>query len=502
MIEVYTPFKRSAEAEAATLGGILLAGDEALDVAITMLVPEDFATPSFGAVFGAMIRLRELGEPIDTITLETQLRRQGQLELVGGIEGLARLDRYATAHNIRAHIEILLQASQMRRQLEWHQQQAEALRKREDLADAHEWSEFSAKARVTFAELSSAGARGVELHTAEHVVEQFMSDIEDRAYGRIAVASLGIVPLDEACSPQQGDIAVIMGRPGMGKTAVSLSMTVGLTMEPHHDWLRVRANASPVLWASAEMPAIKLIGRLASSVATLEGRMITRPDVFGFESIRRRLAAAGRLISEAPITFVPNRDAKNLTSIIAAARKWRATLPEHVPSHEGDQAGVPVLFIDYLQILQISGSFGREDLKYAHAARLLAELAIELSIVIVVCAQLIKSVAGRDQARPRLGDIKEASGLEDAAHHVISVYRPAVALNKIGELMEVVKRLSRQRSLLEHRGQSLEHEAEVELSAAEDALSEAYLDVLKARNGELGSHPMLFEGRYTRVTAP
>jgi replicative DNA helicase len=513
--EPYDLLKRSREAEAGVLGGIMLRGFEAIDIAAARLVPEDFGTPKFEAVFRAMLLLFGRGEPIDVITLETQLRRTGELELVGGIEGLAVLDRYVNAHNVDIYVGLVLQGSQMRRQLAWHLAQAEAIKRREELADEGEWEEFNTRGRQEYAALTSTGARGVTLRSSSEVVESFMSDLEARAYGRVAVASLGIPEVDDAVSPQQGDVAVLMGRPGMGKTAASLSMTLGLTMEPTRDgWWKIRANASPVLWASAEMPAEKLIGRLASNIATLEGRLITRPDRASFDEMRQRLIAGCRLIDDAPITFVPDADAKNLDRIVAAARKWRASLPVHVPEQQmslgADEtdgagvvpAGVPVLFIDYIQILTIPGTFGREDLKYAHAAKVLAALAIELSIVIVVCAQLLKAVAGRDQARPRLGDIKEASGLEDAAHHVISIYRPAVATSKLAGLLETMKRLGRQAASLARNGRLLSGAEQEELQATEDAIAEAYLDVLKARNGELGPLPASFDGRYTRVSMP
>lgn len=499
--EPFDPSKRGLESEAGVLGAVLTRGFEAMEIAAMRLVPEDFGVPAYEACFGAMLRLRERGEPIDVLTLEAQLRRTGALELIGGIEGLARLDRYATAHNIDAHVSIVLQASQMRRQLAWHHEQADALKRREELTDADAWEEFTSKGRQDYAELTSAGARGVELETSVAVVDRFLSNLEDRAYGRVAVASLGIPELDETCSPQEGDIAVLEARPGMGKTSLALSMTVGLTLTPTPDrWWEIRPDASPVLWASAEMSNEKLVGRLASNIGSLEGRAITRPDPAGFERIKSRLTDACGVIDRAPITFVPRADALNLDRCVAAFRKWRASLPEREPGDE--KAGVPVGFFDYFQLLGIAGSFGREDLKYAHAAKVLAALAGELKMVFVVCAQLLKSVAGRDQARPRLGDIKEASALEDAASHVISIYRPAVATAKYQEYTKVIKELGQQRANLARRGQALSGMDQDALQAAEDAMSEAYLDVLKARNGELCSLPAQFDGRYTRLSMP
>ncbi len=73
------------EAENAVLGGILLRGREALGEVLELITEEDFYQPRAQAVFRAMRILEERGEPIDVITHETQLRRTGELELVGGI---------------------------------------------------------------------------------------------------------------------------------------------------------------------------------------------------------------------------------------------------------------------------------------------------------------------------------------------------------------------------------------------------------------------------------
>jgi replicative DNA helicase len=211
-----------------------------------------------------------------------------------------------------------------------------------------------------------------------------------------------------------------------------------------------------------------------------------------------RLTKAARVVDMAPISFLPDDDAGQLDRIVAGVRKWHASLPVR---KEGEpKQGVPVVFIDYFQLLKILGSFNREDLKYAHGAHVLTQLAKSLGILIVVCAQLLKAVAGRDQARPRLGDIKEASALEDTASHVISIYRPALATAKVGELTATVKRIRWQEANLKRRGHSLPAAEQEELDAAEEALAEAYIDILKARNGELGSHPAHFEGRFTRVS--
>src|SRR5690606_35050040 len=105
----------NTEAEAAILGGIILRGDQALFDVLDVVREEDFYVPAHQAVFRAMRALSEKREPIDTVTLEAQLRASDELKLVGGIESLSRLaDRYATSRNITHHAEMVRRTATIR----------------------------------------------------------------------------------------------------------------------------------------------------------------------------------------------------------------------------------------------------------------------------------------------------------------------------------------------------------------------------------------------------
>src|SRR5271170_6839367 len=71
------------EAERAVLGALLL-DEKAMDYVVQEIKPEDFYRPVHAALYETMVELNKRGEPLDSVSLVTELRRKGTLEAVGG----------------------------------------------------------------------------------------------------------------------------------------------------------------------------------------------------------------------------------------------------------------------------------------------------------------------------------------------------------------------------------------------------------------------------------
>jgi replicative DNA helicase len=84
------------DAERAALGAVLLEGREALPRVVEVLHPNDFYTEAHRVIYTTMLRLFERGEPVDLITLQEELRREDQLQFVGGPAALALLVEQAS----------------------------------------------------------------------------------------------------------------------------------------------------------------------------------------------------------------------------------------------------------------------------------------------------------------------------------------------------------------------------------------------------------------------
>src|SRR6188474_295649 len=74
---------QAVELEEAVLGAMLLER-EALSTVIDILSPEAFYKEQNGRVFQAMIALFNRSEPVDILTVTQELKRTGELEIVGG----------------------------------------------------------------------------------------------------------------------------------------------------------------------------------------------------------------------------------------------------------------------------------------------------------------------------------------------------------------------------------------------------------------------------------
>src|SRR5215813_11797056 len=105
---------QNLEAESSVLGGILLEND-AINLVLELLRPEDFYRESHRKIFRAMIELTDRNEPADLITLSEHLKARGDLDAVGGSAYLAALaDFVPTAANIASYARILRDKAKVR----------------------------------------------------------------------------------------------------------------------------------------------------------------------------------------------------------------------------------------------------------------------------------------------------------------------------------------------------------------------------------------------------
>src|SRR2546430_864625 len=94
-------------AERSLLAAMLLDG-AAIGKACDMLQPQDFYAVPNAKMFAALLGIHERGEPADLITLGDELRRCGDLDVIGGLPYLAKiLDMATTSANVEAHAAIV-----------------------------------------------------------------------------------------------------------------------------------------------------------------------------------------------------------------------------------------------------------------------------------------------------------------------------------------------------------------------------------------------------------
>lgn len=199
-----------------------------------------------------------------------------------------------------------------------------------------------------------------------------------------------------------GQLIVLAARPGVGKTALALS--VGMYAAEH---------GHATVMASLEMKARELSKRALAISSGLDSHAIR----IGALSERdwELLVDATQHLNTLPFDIVdlPN---VNLSGLAGLCRRLHR------------EGRLKLLIVDYLQIMETSGTKGanREQL-VAELSRGLKKLAMMLDIPVVVLSQLSRAVEGRASKRPQLSDLRESGAIEQDADVVIFVHREDVA---------------------------------------------------------------------------
>ena len=386
------------DAERAVLGAVLLEGREALPRVIEILRVTDFYTEAHRAIFATMQTLFDRGEPVDLITLGEELRRQGQLEFVGGPAALALLVEQASiASHLTAYSYIVRDMAVLRELIQTSSQIiTQAFEAKEDvqaLVDDAERRIFGLAERRLEGNALPVGK--ILKNTFEYI---------ERLYERkehVTGVATGFAKLDlETSGFQPSDFIIIAGRPSMGKTAFALNIA-------QHVGVSLRGR---VLVLSLEMSAPQLVQRMLCSEAKVDSQAV-RTGYLTASDWARLTSAAGRL-SEAKI-FIDDSPGLTVLEARAKARRMKA---EH---------GLDLLVIDYLQLMRGRANMENRQQEISEISRSLKALAKEINIPVVALSQLSRAVEARAQRdfRPQLSDLRESGALEQDSDLILFLYR-------------------------------------------------------------------------------
>jgi len=390
---------QNIEAEQSVLGAIIL-DNESLPKALEMLTPEDFYRDSHRRLFKAIIELFEKNEPIDIVTLTDYLRRNSELENIGGIAYLSNLaNSIPTSANIRYHAKIVREKALLRALI----QTATHITSKvyEDSLDAEEMVDYAEKSIFEIAEKRTKNTFA-SLKTVIKDAFKMIEHLYDKKEAITGIPS-GYKDIDELTSGfQPSDLIIIGGRPGMGKTAFALNIA-------QHVAINLK---EPVAVFSLEMSKEQLAMRMLCAESMVDSSHVRK----GFISKKdwpKLTNAAGRL-AEASI-FIDDSSAINALDVRAKARRLKL---EH--------GGLSLIVVDYLQLMRGRGSFERREQEISEISRSLKALAKELHVPVIALSQLNRAVEQRGDKRPTLADLRESGAIEQDADVIIFLYRDEI----------------------------------------------------------------------------
>jgi replicative DNA helicase len=391
----------SLEAEQSVLGGLML-DNRAWERVADIVVADDFYRRDHQLVFRAVGELADRGQPCDAVTVSEHLQRRNELEEAGGLGYLGQLAKDTpSAANIVAYAEIVRERSMLRSLIRIGGEIASSAfdpegREASDLVDEAE--------RRVFEIAEQGKRRGSGFVHLKKILPGTIDRLDElqNSEGHVTGLATGFDDLDRMTAGlQAGDLVVIAGRPSMGKTSLAMNIAENAAI----------SAGAPVAIFSMEMSAEQLSFRMISSLGRVNQSHL-RTGNFSDEDWHR-INAAVTIMSDAKI-FIDDTPAMNPTEVRARSRRLRR---EH---------GLGLIVLDYLQLMQVSGTKENRATEISEISRSLKALAKELSVPIIALSQLNRSVEQRTDKRPVMSDLRESGAIEQDADLIAFIYREEV----------------------------------------------------------------------------
>jgi len=386
---------QSIEAEQAVLGAMLSSKD-AISKALQWVRSHHFYKESHSKIFLVMSDLFDKGEPIDTISVINKLKKNKQIDDVGGayfITGL--VESVPTTANIESYAKIVLEKFMLRELIRAsHELSKDAYNDQQDVG------EILDAAEQTIFGITQDRLRGgfMPIDGILHETFQNLDRIASNPGSVTGVAS-GLIDLDEITSGfQKGDLVIIAGRPSMGKTALALSIMRNAAID-----FKV-----PVGMFSLEMANHQLAQRLLCAEGRVDSHLVRTGKLP--KNQWKNLSLAVGSLAEAEI-YLDDTPAITVLELRAKARRLKA------------EKNLGLIIVDYLQLMQGPRNIESRQQEISNISRSLKALAKELDVPVIALSQLSRAVEQRSDHRPQLSDLRESGAIEQDADVVIFLYR-------------------------------------------------------------------------------
>ena len=386
---------QNLEAERSVLGALLIDKDAIVKVA-EFLRPEHFYKDAHGQIYAAILSLYEKREPADMITVPDELKKKKLLGKVGGVGYLSELAASVpTAANIEYYARIV----------------RDNFIKRELIASASRIAEMGYEEGTECAQLIDQAEQTLFQVSQDFLHEHFvpikqtlevsfdrLDELHKKGEGLRGVPT-GFKTLDQKLSGlQDSNLIILAARPSIGKSSMASNIAQHAAV----------THKIPVGIFSLEMSREQLVDRMLSAQADVDAWRITTGNLEEEDFVR--IGEAMGELAEAPI-FIDDTPGLNVLEMRTKARRLQM---EH---------GVRLFIVDYLQLLHGRGLENRVQ-EVSEISQALKNMARELKVPVLACAQLSRAIEQRTSRIPQLSDLRESGSIEQEADVVMFLYRP------------------------------------------------------------------------------
>ena len=391
----YTIYLFDPETEQILLGSLLI-DSEAIYKIASGLHEELFFEPKNKIVCRSILTLFNNSTNIDILTCVNQIKRFGLLEEVGGAYYVSQLtSRIASTINIEIHFKILQQFYLSRLM------DSTFTSAKNDLfqngKDPLEVIDLVGKEL----EKGLTGVLTREMSSVNEIHRESMSEaLVSLNQERSGVIS-GLNRVDNVTNGwQPTDLIIVAGRPGMGKTALAICLTINPAIY----------NNEPIGIFSLEMSKKQLVGRMQSIMSGVNVGRIVKKQLSEQEIVH--IDSSCKPLVKAPI-YIDDTPNLSLNDLKVKSRKLVK------------EKGVKLIVIDYLQLMRSGLNLRSREEEVSEISKGLKRIAKELNIPVIALSQLSRGLEQRGgDKRPSLSDLRESGQIEQDADMVIFCYRP------------------------------------------------------------------------------
>lgn len=385
------------EAEQSVLGALMIDKDAVYAIA-DVLNPDDFYKRQHVLIYEAILRLWGRHEPIDILSVGSELKKMEKLKEVGGSTYLTELvNGVPTSSHIAHYAKIVKEKHVLRDLINASAEITEdAFHSKDDLEDILD----NIERRVFAISQKSITKNFVVIKDELKAAYERIEKLHQGGGQALRGVATGFFTLDNILSGlQKSDLIVIGARPSFGKTTFALDIARHAAVKDN----------KIVGFFSLEMSREQVVDRLISSEAQVDlwklrtGRI---RDEHEFGMIQGALDK----LDKAPF-YIDDTPSPNIVQMRSMARRLQA---EH--------GGLDLIVVDYLQLIQPRVNSESTVQQVTEISRGLKGLARELNVPVIAISQLSRAVEQRDIKIPRLADLRESGSIEQDADVVMFIH--------------------------------------------------------------------------------
>lgn len=364
---------QDGEAEQAVIGSILKDQD-ALDSVVGILPDESyFYSPRHRTIYLAILELHRRQDPVDYVTVASQLLNTQKLETVGGRSYLVELaESVGSTINVVKYAETVKEKSILRRIIDVNNEVSRSATNGEQTS-----VEIINHLQSYLYALSQNENISKPVSLAERVISAADGALSPQNQGNDIWLETRIADLNTKITGLfYGDYVIVAGDPSMGKTMFAL------------DFVMYNANYGKKSFiVSLDQSTQSLAFRFLTGATGYSKNRILSGQLS--EDEKNQIGDASAHLSVAlSNVYVNDNGGQTVIDIRTQARQLKRTV------------GLDILMVDYVQLIAPHRRGENRNLELTEQSRILNEIAKELNIVLVVLSQLNRTNAERYKFDP------------------------------------------------------------------------------------------------------